>query len=170
MDAMLKSLFADGDDDAQRRTKAQDFIKRYDDGQSHEHITDDEVRTLYQAVADRLSPDELEGLAAESYARLTSDERRQLAQVLQEQGGGTAENVRSDDPRALARMTSQLHARNPNGLAALLDGGVMEGGDSGAVGSQVRGQGGGVGELLQNPIVRAALGGIVAAAMRKMPR
>ena len=168
MDERFANLFGT-EDDAQRAT-ARDFVARYDQGLSHEHITDDEVRTLYQAVADRLSPTELEDLAAEAYGRLTPDERRELAHVMQGQGGSMATTSLSDDPRELARITSQLHAQNSRDLAALLGSAVMESRDEGAVGSQVRGQGGGVGELVQNSVVRAALGGIVATAMRKVLR
>ena len=168
MDARFTSLFG-AEDDAQRAT-ARDFVARFDQGLSHEHITDDEVRTLYQSVADRLSPTELEDLAAEAYGRLSPDERRELAHVMQGQGEGMASTTLSDDSRELARKTSQLHAQNSNVLGGMLGSAVMESGDQGAVGSQVRGQGGGVGELVQNSTIRAALGSIVATAMRKVLR
>ena len=171
MDSMLKGLFGDQDDDDQRRSRAQDFINRYDDGPPHENISDEEVLNHYQAVASRLSPQDLEDSAAESYARLSPDERRLFAQLLQQQGGNQfGGNVISDDPRQLARMTSQLHAQQPDGLTGLLGGGGLGGLLGGGGGSQVRGQGGGVGDLLQNPIARAALGGIAATAMRKVLR
>ncbi len=168
MDAMRKGISGNQEDDPRWRNAARDFIQRYDDGPPHENITDEEARSHYLAVADRLSTHELEDSAAESYARLTPDERRRFANMLRQQGGDQSGDATTDDPRKLARMTSQLQTQPPGGLAGLLDGGVMDGGDGGAVGSQVRGQGGGVGELLQNPVARAALGGIAAAAMRKM--
>ncbi len=171
MDAMRTGIPGDGQDDTGETTTGRDFIQRYDDGPPHETISDDEVRTHFGAVAARLSPRELEACAAESYARLTPDERRQFAGMLEEHGGGTSGGGVSDDPGELARITTELHARNPGTLVSLIGsdgiGAPLTGGDEGAVGSQVRGQGGGVGELLQSPVIRAALGGIAAAAMRK---
>lgn len=185
MDAMLKGLFGDQDDDAKRRDQAQDFINRYDDGPPHENISGEEALSNYQAVAGQLSPQELEDSATEAYERLSPDDRRQFAQWLQERGGDQVGNVTSDDPRQLARVTSQLQSQQPGGLAGLLGGGGLggmlggAGGGGGNLGglasgllgggqSRTQGQGGGMGDMLQNPIARAALGGIAAMAMKKM--
>lgn len=175
MDSMLKGLFGDQDDDDQRRSRAQDFINRYDDGPPHENISDEEAFNHYQVVAGQLSPQDLEESAAAAYARMSPDERRQLAVLLLDRGGREFENMTSDDPRQLARMTTQLQARQPEGLASLLGGGVsgvggLASGLLGGGGSQHRGQGSGVSDVLHNPIARAALGGIAAMAMKKMLR
>lgn len=185
MDSMLKGLFGDQDDDTRKREQAQDFISRYDEGPPHENITAEEAVNNYQAVASQLSPQELEDSATEAYERLSPDDRRQFAQWLKERGGDQVDNVTSDDPRQLARATSQLQSQQPAGLAGLLGGGGL-GGMLGGAGSgggnlgglasgllgggqgQNRGQGGGMGDVLQNPIARAALGGIAAMAMKKM--
>jgi len=186
MDSMLKGLFGDQDDDTKKRDQAQDFINRYDEGLPHENISGEEAVNNYQAVASQLSPQELEDSATEAYERLSPDDRRQFAQWLQERGGDQVGNVTSDDPRDLARVTSQLQSQQPAGLAGLLGGGGLGGmlggaggggnlgglasGLLGGGGSQSRGQGGGMGDILQNPIARAALGGIAAIAMKKMMR
>lgn len=167
MDSLLKGLFGGQDDDDQERAKAQDFISRYEQGPPHENINDDEVVNNYQAVAGRLSPQEYEDSAAEAYERLSPEDRRQFAQYLQEQGGGQMGEVNTDDPRELARYTSQVQAQQPDGLMGMLGGGGLGGMLGGALGGrqQSRGQGG---SMLQNPMARAVMGGIAAMAMKKM--
>ncbi len=59
-----------------------------------------------------------------------------------------------DDPRQLARMTSQYRQQDPGGLASLFGGGG--------------GGGGGMGDMLSNPLAKAALGGVAAIAMKRM--
>jgi len=187
MDSLLGGLFGGQDDDTQSRTKAQDFINRYDQGAPHEGISGEEALNNYQAVAGRLSPQELEDSAAEAYERMSPEERRQFAQFLNERSSVQFDQI-SDDPRDLARMTSRVQAQQPDGIAGLL-GGMMGGGmgsmlggnTSGGMGGMLSGLmggdddrdgrqrgGGGMGDMLQNPIARAALGGIAAMAMKKM--
>lgn len=193
MDSLLSGLFGGQDDDTQSRGKAQDFISRYDQGAPHENISDEEALNNYQAVASRLSPQEFEDSAAEAYERMSPDERREFAQFLNERSNVQFDQV-PDDPRGLAQMTSRVQAQQPDGMAGLLGGlmggggmGGMLGGNSGGEGvggmlsglmggdddrrGQRRGNGGGgMGDMLQSPIARAALGGIAAIAMRKMIR
>lgn len=181
MDSLLKGLFDDGDDDTQR-SKAQDFINRYETGAPHENLDDDEVVNNYQRVAGRLSPQEFEDSAAEAYERLSPEERRQFAQYLQQQGAQDV--VDTDDPRELARYTSRMQQQQPGGLEGLLGGGLGSllggsGGGSlggllgGALGGQNQGRGHsqGQGDLLSNPLAKAVIGGIAAMAMKRlMPR
>lgn len=177
MDSLLKGFFGDQDDDTTQRTKAQDFVSRYEQGSPYDKIGDDEVLNNYQSVAGRLSPQEFEDSAAEAYARLSPEERRQFAQYLQQQGG--TDLAHTDDPRQLAQYTSRMQAEQPNGLAGLLGGGGgglggMLGGSGGggglgsmlggALGGQSQSQGG----ALQNPMAKAVMGGIAAMAMKKM--
>ncbi len=178
MDSLLKGLFGDKDDDEQTRSQAQDFVNRYEDGPPHENITGEEAVKNYQAVAGRLSPQELEDSAAEAYERMTPDQRRQFSQFLQEQSGGETVQI-SDDPRSLAQTTSRLQSEQPDGIAGLLGGmggsglggmlgGVLGGNDSDDRTRNQAQTGGGLGGMLNNPIARAALGGIAAVAMRKI--
>ncbi|MBA3275646.1 MAG: hypothetical protein H0T72_07620 [Chloroflexia bacterium] len=177
MDSLLSGLFGDKDDDTQSRGRAQDFINRYDDGAPHENITDEEALNNYQAVAGRLTPQELEDSAAEAYERMSPDERRAMARFLNDRSDVQFDQLR-DDPRGLAQMTSRVQSRQPDGLAGLLGG--LGGGGMGGMLSDVLGGdndrnrqrqgGGGMGDMLQNPIARAALGGIAAMAMRKIIR
>jgi hypothetical protein len=64
MDSLLKGFFGDQDDDDTQRTKARDFISRYEQGSPYDNIGDDEVLNNYQSVAGRLSPQDFEDSAA----------------------------------------------------------------------------------------------------------
>ena len=56
------------------------------------------------------------------------------------------------DPRELARMTTRMRQQQPGGLGALLGGGG----------------GGGMGDMLGNPLAKAALAGVAAMAVKQM--
>jgi hypothetical protein len=171
MDSLLNGLFGSQDDSTQDRQQAQDFVQRYEQGSPWDNIDDDEAVRNYQAVASRLSPQELEASASATYEQLSPEERRQFAQWLQQQEGARADQV-TDDPRQLARLTSQLQAQQPDGLAGLLGssglGGLLSGGGGGGAlggllgGGQTQAGGG------QNLIGKAVMGGIAAMAMKKM--
>jgi hypothetical protein len=188
MDALLSGLFGDQDDDDTQRSKAQDFVNRYDEGPPYANISGEEALANYQSVASRLSPQQLEESAAEAYARMSLQDRQQFAQFLKERSGENLDQY-DDDPRSMAHMTSQLQAQQPDGIAGLLGGAgglgsLLGGGNSGGgLGSMLSGvlsgdddndrnanqsQGGGMGDILNNPVARAALGGIAAMAMKKM--
>jgi hypothetical protein len=194
MDSLLSGLFGDQDDDDKQRSKAQDFVKRYDEGPPYANITGEEALSNYQSVASRLSPQQLEDSAAEAYERMSPHDRQQFAQFLKERSGENLDQF-GDDPRSMAQMTSQLQAQQPDGIAGLLGGvggllgggglGSMLGGNNngGGLGSMLSGvlgggddndrnddqnQGGNMGDMLNNPVARAALGGIAAIAMKKM--
>src|ERR687885_745553 len=107
----------------------------------------------YQQVAPNLSPQEYQAAAEQSYARLSPQERLQLGQYLQQQAqqqglAGFGQGVPVDqyqDPRYLARATAQVHQQQPGLLGGLLGG-----------------SGGG-----SNPLAKAALAGIAAAAVSR---
>ncbi|MDP9358015.1 MAG: hypothetical protein M3R02_22580 [Chloroflexota bacterium] len=154
MDQLLGRLFGGQDDDDRRRGRAQDFVSRYEQGPSYQGISDEEAYHNYRQVAGRLSPQEYEESAAEAFQRMSPQERMQFAQMLQQRGGGQFGGFQDDDPRQLARMTSQYRQQDPGGLASLFGGGG--------------GGGGGMGDMLSNPLAKAALGGVAAIAMKRM--
>ena len=187
VDQLLGGLFGgqDNDDDTMRRGRAQDFVNRYDQGAPWDNISGDEALHNYQNVSQRLSPQEYEESAAEAFSRMSPQERMQFAQLLQQQGGGQfGGGGNYDDPRQLAQLTSQYRQQEPGGLASLLGGGgggggglgsMLGGGGGGGLGSMLGGSGGGgggagMGDMLNNPLAKAALSGIAATAMRKMMR
>lgn len=155
MDSLLTGLFGDTDTDT-KRTQAQDFINRYEDGPPQDNISDDEAVTNFQAVAGQLTPDQFQESAKEAYERLSPGERSQFAQWLKERGGSDAEGLSSDDPQQLAQVTSRLQADQPNGLAGLLGGGGIGsmlggsglGGLLGGGGNSANSGNGGIGDML----------------------
>ena len=170
VDQLLGGLFGGqdtDDDDDRRRSRARDFVSRYEQGPPHEGYGDDEVLHNYRSVEGRLSPEEYEEAAAEAFTRLSPDERRQFRGMMRERSGGRFD-VESDDPRDLARMTSRFRQEESGGggLASLF--GFGGGGDEGRRGGLLDSRGGGGGGLLDSPVAKAALAGIAAMAMKKM--
>ncbi len=163
MDQLLGGLFGgqDDDDDNRRRSRADDFISRYEQGPPHEGISPDEVFHNYRQVSQHLSPEQYEQAAEQAFARMSPQERMQFAQMLQQRAGGGmgGRDFQLDDPRQLAGLTSRFRQQNQGGDLLSMFG--MGGGGG-------RNSGGGLGDMLDNPIAKAALGGIAAMAMKRM--
>ena len=147
-----------------RRQEYEDFVQRYDRGAPWEGIDDDEARNRYEEVSSQVSDDDYELSAREAYERLDPQQRREMAQMLRQQGRRQQVDLgefdqddddRLSDPQRLAQMTRHVRKQQPGGLAALLGGG---------------GGGGGAAGLLGNPLAKAALSGIAAMAAKKMMR
>ena len=145
-----------------QRQEFDDFTNRYDQGAPWDGISHEEAATRYQQVATRIPPDVYERSAEDAFSRLSPQQRTQLGQYLRQQNrernlqvadldqDGTDD--RFQDPRQLARMSSQMDQRQPGILGQLL-------GPSGA---------GGASGMLENPIAKAALAGIAAMAAKRM--
>jgi hypothetical protein len=180
VDQLLGGLFGaqDDDDDDRRRGRAQDFVSRYEQGSPYEGYDMDEALHNYQRVSERLSPQEYEEAAFEAFQRMPAQDRAQFAQMVRQRGGMDFGDMQADDPRELARMTSRFRQQGGGGggLASLFGfGGGGGGGDVGGLlgASQGRRGGGGgndLGDMLNNPLAKAALGGIAAVAMKRMFR
>ena len=169
MDSFLGGLFGGQGDDTQQRGKAQDFVNRYEQGAPWDNISDDEAVQNYQAVAGQMSPEELEDSAAQTYERLSPEERQQFARWLQEQGGDQGTQLNPDDPRQMAHATARVQQNQPDGLMGLLGGsGLLGGGGSGGGLGNLLGGGNSTSGAMQSPIAKAVLGGIAAMAMKKM--
>ncbi len=151
----------------QQRQQYEDFAARYEQGAPWDGISDDEAYSRYQEVAPRLPRDVYEQSAADSFSRLSPQQRRQLGQHLAQrapQYGVSFPDLNQDgrddrlqDPDYLAQMTGRIHQQQPGLLGQIL------GGAGGGAGGG--GQGGG---MLQSPIAKAALGGIAAMAFKQM--
>ena len=158
--SFLEQLLGGG----QQRQEYQDFVNRYDQGEPWEGISDQEAMQRYQQVARQLPPDQYEQAAQDAFARMTPQQRRQFAQHLRQRAqqqqvdfpdlnqDGIDDRVQQD-PRALAQMTSRMHQQQPGMLEQLLGGGG--------------GGGGGAGDLLGNPLAKAALAGVAAMAAQR---
>ena len=183
MDSMLKGLFGGNDDDESTQRKATDFVSRYETGKPHEGIEAGEVHDYYSRVAENAPDDVFEQSAEQAFGRMDPDQRSELGKMLQQRMGGT-EQV-GDDPRQLASLTSRFRKQEPGGLPSLFGGGGSGGGGgiSDMLGSLMGtggdddnrprrgdndGGGGGLGGMLDNPLAKAALGGIAAMAFKNM--
>lgn len=165
----LQSLLggAQGGQQQQQRQDYQDFVRRYDQGSPWSGVSDQEAMQRYQQVAPRLSPQEYQESAQEAFARLSPQERLQLGQYLQQQARQQGVNVpdlngdgiddRLQDPAYLAQATGRMQQQQPGLLGQLLGGAAGGGGGAG-----------GVGQVMANPLARAALAGIAAVAVKRM--
>ena len=179
MDAMMKGLFG-GDDD---RNQSRDFIQRYETGDPTEGYSSEEAYQQYGRVSQHLSPEDYQDAAEQAFNRMRPDQRSQFAQMLGQQMGGSGFQgyQQTDDPRQLAQAVAQYRQQDQGGLGSLFGGGGGGGGLGGMLGGLLGGDddrnrsfggrsggGGGLGGMMDNPLAKAALGGIAAMAMKKM--
>ncbi len=149
----------------QQQQDYQNFVNRYDQGSPSEGYSGDEVMQRYQQVAPNLQPQQFMQAAEGAFSRMSPQERTQLGQMLMQQAQQQGVNVPSfggggsyEDPRQLAQMATQVHQQQPGLLGQLL-GGIGGGGGGGG--------GGGAGQILSNPVAKAALAGIAAMAVKQ---
>ena len=146
----------------------QDFIGRYEQGPPWTGVSDQEAVSRYRQVAPQVPPDVYQQSAQEAFARLSPQERLQLAQYVRQRAQQQQIDVpdlnqdgiddRLQDPRYLAQATGRLHQQDPGLLGQLLGGGGRGGG----------GGGGGAADVLGHPLAKAALAGIAAMAAKRM--
>ena len=85
-------------------------------------VPDAQAHAAYSHVTGQLSPEEFQQVAADAYAKLTPEQRSQVADYLRtqaQQHGITAPDVPSagaaaSDPGALANATAQIQGQGPN--------------------------------------------------------
>jgi hypothetical protein len=157
MDTILRGIFGGQEGDDRPYTQAQDFVGRYEEGPPWTNFSGQEALERYRQVAPQLPPEQFERAAEQAFGRMDPQQRLQFAQMLQQRAGGfgAGTDFQLDDPRQLARLTTQFQRQEPEGLAALFGGGGRE-------------RSGGLGDLIDNPIAKAALGGIAAMAFKQM--
>ena len=168
MDSLIGGLFGGDDDNDDRKSRARDYISRYEQGPVDQGYDEDEAFEHFQRVSQHADPDTMQRASEQAFARMNPDERQQFAQYLQQQGGGQFSDRMSSDPRDMAGMVSQMQRQNPGGLASLFGGGGSGGGGGiGGALSGLLGSGGGGGFPGGN-LGKVALGGIAAYAMKEM--
>jgi hypothetical protein len=141
----------------QKRSQYDDFIGRYQQGSPYDGIDDDEAVQRYEEITPNLSDSDYEESAAAAFSKLSPEERREfgnyMRQRAQQRGitdfDGDGIDDRLEDPRELAKRTSQLRKQDPN---------ILE---------QLMGKGG-TGGPLDNPIAKVAFAGIAAFAASKL--
>jgi len=169
VDQLLGGLFGgqQQDDTNLRQERARDFVDRYERGHPSEGYNNDEVLHNYRAVTDKLTPQQYEDAAADSFGRLSKEERRKLRRAMRQGGGGRFEPA-SEDPRDLAKAASRFRQEEPSGggLASLFGfGGGDEPQKRGGLLDAQQDQGGG---LLDSGLAKAALAGVAAFAVKKV--
>jgi len=140
------------------RNDEQSFAARYAKGAPWDGYTDQEVVDRYRALAPHLTPTEYEEAARQSLGRLTRQDRLLLGQYLQgqaERHGVRLANAPEDDEDHrvadtdfLVQTIASLHRHEPMLLDALMG---IEGG------------------VVDSPLTKAVLAGIVATAMDHTP-
>ncbi len=181
---LLQNLLGGG----AQRDEYQEFVNRYERGAPYDGIRGDEALQRYHQIAPQLPPEEYELSAQEAFARMSPQERQQFAQLLSQQArqqgmrfqdldGDGVDDRMQQDPRYLAQTMGRMQRQQPGFLEQLLGGaagGGMGGGVGGAIGSMMGGGGaqrGGAqqgGNMLDNPLAKAALAGIAAMAAQRM--
>ncbi|HEX8941339.1 MAG TPA: hypothetical protein VF763_14380 [Candidatus Limnocylindrales bacterium] len=154
--------------DPQRQQEFQDFANRYQQGDPTQGYSDQEAVQRFEQVAPQLPPQEFQQSAAQAFQQWSPDQRQEFGQYLQQraqqqsipmpQAGGPGTY---QDPNALAQMVTQVHQQQPGMLSQLLGAGNGQ-----SMGGQS--MGGGSGQLLANPLAKAALAGIAAMAAQRM--
>jgi hypothetical protein len=131
-----------------KKDQLNDFVKKYTDGPPSEGYSDDEVRQNYGQVASRMSEQEYEEAARESFDRLSPQERREFGRQLRQRSAqqgiqldGGDDESRYEDSGQLARMASRAQREKPDLLQSLLGGAggsAIKGGLAGIAASAVK--------------------------------
>lgn len=164
----------------ERREEYQDFAERYDRAAPpYEGISDEKTLDRYREVAAELSEEDYQDLAREAFSKMSPEQRMEFGRQLRDQSiqqdldppGESARDrdERLEDPDLLARISARANREHPDLLEDLLKGGG-DGLVGGALGDGVHGgegASGGEGGMTSNPTVKAALVGIVAAAVKR---
>ncbi len=177
---LLQNILGGG----QQRQQYQDFANRYDQGAPWDGISEQEALENYQQVAPHLPPQAWQEAAQDSFSRLSPQQRMELGRYLQQGAQQRGVNFpdmnhdgiddRMQDPRYLAQVAGQMRQQQP-GLFSQLLGGALGGGmmNNAPAGGMMGGGGAGmgdIGQMLNNPIAKAALAGIAASAVQRMMR
>jgi hypothetical protein len=188
VESVMKGLFGGGDEGEvqQKAAQAEDFVKRYEQGDPAEGYSTEEAVEHYKQVAAVVSPEQLQKATQKSVQRLTPEERqdfakmlqqRQAGQVPQREGAEAAGGMGLDDilGSLLGGGMSQTGATSGGGGGGLGDilgsfmGGMTE--QPGATRTGAAQQGGGgfdIGDILSNPAAKAVLAGVAAYGMKEI--
>lgn len=144
----------------QQQQDYHNFVQRYEQGQPTEGYSDQEAIDRYNQVATQLPPQHYQQAAYQAFDRMTPQDRAQFGRYLEQQAqqqGMPFPGQGGDysDPNYLSQITTQMHQQQPGMLSQLLGG-------SASGGPPV----GGAGQLLSNPLAKAALAGIAAMAVK----
>ena len=148
------------------REEYQGYVDRYEKGPAWEGYSDQEVLDRYDSVAHKVSPQEYEQAARDSYNRLSPEERAEFSRYLEERARsrhiqipdrkiGPEEDM--GDVDWLSQITGQIH-QQPGTLRDMLGPETKESGP----------QAPGLGGLFTSPLAKAALAGIGALLFKRL--
>jgi hypothetical protein len=138
----------------------QDFVNRFQQGPPEQGYSGQEALQRYQQVAPQLPAGDYQQAAEQTFNQMTPEQRMQFGQYVQQQAAQQGYQFPAtqvppeqyQNPNQLAQAVTQMHQQQPGLLGQLLGGG----------------NGGGMGQMLENPIAKVALGGIAAFAAKQM--
>ncbi len=146
-------------DREKRLESLQNLRERLETGAPAENVSGAEAAVAYRAVTRTLSPEQVEEATADALGKLPEGDRQQISALIRQQGGSQFTDL-DDDPKHLAQASTQLGATQSGGLDGLLSSLL-----GGAQGSSAGG--GGISDLLENPLVKTVLAGVATSAMSK---
>lgn len=136
----------------------QNFANQYQQGMPPQSYNGQELLNRYQQVAPNLDQNQFLQAAEAAFQNMTPQQRQQFGQYLAQQGQQAGINIPQaggdyQNPGLLAQMAGYLHQQQPGLLGQLFSGGGGGGGQGGS-------------SLLENPVVKSALAGIVSMAIQ----
>jgi hypothetical protein len=193
MESAMKGLFGGGDEGEvqQKAAEAEDFVKRYEEGNPAEGYSTEEAVQHYKQVAANASPEQLQKATQQAVQKLTPEQRADFSKMLQQRQAGQVQQRQGDTAGVSGGMglddilgslmggagqTSGATSGGGGGLGDIL--GSLMGGmtgqpgattQTGATGQPGAGSGGlDIGDLLNNPAAKAILAGVAAFGMKEL--
>jgi hypothetical protein len=175
MEGALKGLFGGGE---QGNTQAHDFIQRVTTGDPTQGYSTDEAHAAVDHVVKNAPPETINRAMQKSLGSLNEEQRSQFAQMLEQRaargrsgdgGGPTIQHTGGTTQGGGGGMGDILGGLLGGGGFSDLLGGLLGGGggDSNAT-NRDDGMLGGLGDIMNNPIGRAAMAGMAAYAMKEL--
>ena len=147
----------------QSQKEYRDFVNRYEQGDSSEGYSDQEVLKRYGEVSHAVSPDQYAQAAQDALSKLSPEERAAFVKMLQDRAaarGVTLPRQVAPAPKDLGQVLTDLHAK-PGQLRDMLGGGA----------AQPQGQAPGssaITDILTSPMAKAVLAGIAAMVVKRV--
>src|SRR5262245_45989219 len=90
VDSVMKGLFGGGDEEEakQEAAKAEDFEKRYQEGDPAEGYSPEEAVEYYKKVAANATPEQLQQATKQAVEKLTPEQRADFAKMLEQRQAG----------------------------------------------------------------------------------
>jgi hypothetical protein len=185
MESAMKGLFGGGDEGEvqQKAAEAEDFVKRYEEGNPAEGYSTEEAVQHYKQVAANASPEQLQKATQQAVQKLTPEQRADFSKMLQQRQAGQVQQRQGDTAGVSGGMglddilgSLMGGAGQTPGATSIL--GSLMGGmtgqpgattQTGATGQPGAGSGGlDIGDLLNNPAAKAILAGVAAFGMKEL--